>query len=96
VSWVNHELEEGACAPTAAITIAGSLLTVRPADSPRNGTGWNVYVGTAPDAMLLQNTAPLDPGENWIQMTEPAAGRKPGNGQEPDHMQRVPRVLQRG
>jgi hypothetical protein len=97
MSWVNRRGEEGASATPAVATIAGSTLVVAPGNPPGNATGWNVYVGTAPDAMARQNAAALATGENWVQPAVPTTtGPGPGKGQEPNYLRALPRILQRG
>jgi hypothetical protein len=97
VSWVNNAGEDGASAIPATIATAGSSLLVQPADAPpRTAAGWNVYVGTGPDSMALQNGSPIAIGETWLQPATLAAGRPPGTGQRPSYLKPVPRMIQRG
>jgi hypothetical protein len=97
MSWINGAGEEGACAAPAAILIAGGTLLVRPGQAPKTATGWNVYVGAAPNAMLLQNASPIAVGQIWLQPdTVNTAGRAPGTGQSPSYARPVPRVIPRG
>jgi len=97
VSWINSQGQEGASAvPDAIVTSAGTFL-VQPASPPRYATAWNVYVGTTPGSMSLQNAAPLAPGQTWVQPgTLSTTGRAPGSGQTPSYIQPVPRMIQRG
>jgi hypothetical protein len=95
-SWVNSAGEEGASASAAVVTIASGTLNVRTQDAPRNTTGWNVYVGTAPETMAQQNGTPIAAGQSWIQPGTLTLGRAPGAGQRPTYLQPVPRILQRG
>jgi hypothetical protein len=97
MAWVNQAGAEGASAEPAVTATTSSTLLVAPGSPPQNATGWNVYMGLAPEGMTLQNAAPIPPRENWLQPNNVAtAGRKPGNGQLPSYMQPVPRVIQRG
>jgi len=96
MSWVNESGEEGTCPPAASIKTAGSLFLVRPGEAPHNAAGWNVFVGTAPDAVFLQNPTPIELGQPWIQTYAPGTGRAPGDGQRPDYVQPIPRVIRRG
>ncbi len=97
VAWVNAAGEEGASALPATIATAGSTLLVQPAGAPpRTAAGWNVYVGTGPDSMALQNGSPIAIGQTWLQPAPLAAGRPPGPGQRPSYLKPVPRVIQRG
>jgi hypothetical protein len=97
VAWVNAAGEEGASALPASITTSGSSLLVQPVGvPPRTAAGWNVYVGTGPDSMALQNGSPIATGQTWLQPATLAAGRAPGPGQQPSYLKPVPRVIQRG
>jgi hypothetical protein len=100
VAWVNAGGEEGACAIPATIATTGSSLLVQPAGRggapPKTAAGWNVYVGTGPDSMALQNGSPIAIGQTWLQPTPLAAGRPPGPGQPPSYLKPVPRAIQRG
>ncbi len=96
-AWVNRTNEEGASAIPAAIATSSSSFSALPGPVPANATGWNVYVGTDPDSVTLQNSSPLDVGVAWVQpVWISATGRKPGFGQEPNYLQALPRTIQRG
>lgn len=97
VAWVNGQGEEGASAIPAAVTTSTGTLSARPGPPPGNAAAWNVYVGTAPDSMSLQNPLPLALGQLWLQpVTLRTGGRAPGSGQSPSFIQPVPRLIQRG
>ncbi len=97
VAWVNARNEEGASAEPAVIATSSSTLQVQPGDPPRNAIGWNVYIGNDSATMVLQNQAPIGPGERWLQPADLAtAGRLAGTGQEPTYLKPIPRVIQRG
>ncbi len=100
VAWVNAGGEDGACAIPATVATTASSLLVQPAGRggapPRNAAGWNVYVGTGPDSMALQNGSPIAIGQTWLQPATLAAGRPPGAGQRPCYVKPVPRAIQRG
>jgi hypothetical protein len=97
MAWVNRNGEEGASAALAAFSTTSSALLVEPGNAPANATGWNVYVGGAPETMALQNGSPIPAGQNWLQANAPGTtGRTPGNGQMPSYMLPVPRMIQRG
>lgn len=97
ISWTNTRGEEGASATPAAVPTVSSTLLVPSGPAPRNATAWNVYVGTAPETMSLQNASPLSPGQTWLQPgIVTAGGRAPGTGQAPSYIKPVPRMLQRG
>jgi hypothetical protein len=96
MAWTNSQGEEGACAVPAAITTSACTLAVQPGTAPPNATGWNVYLGTGPDNMSLQNDVPIAAGQTWLQPGTMAAGRAPGRGQSPTYVKPVPRMIQRG
>jgi hypothetical protein len=97
VAWVNAGGEDGASAVPATIATTGSTLLVEPAGAPpKTAAGWNVYVGTGPDSMALQNGSPIAIGQTWLQPAAVAAGRPPGPGQRPSYLKPVPRAIQRG
>jgi hypothetical protein len=97
LSWVNEAGEEGASAVPAIISIAGGGLQAQTGSPPAGVTGWNVFIGAAPESMVLQNSSPIPTGEVWQQLGAPAAGgRLAGTGQEPSYFKPIPRVIQRG
>ncbi|PWU04195.1 MAG: hypothetical protein C5B51_17240 [Terriglobia bacterium] len=97
MAWLNSGGEEGACAVPAVITLSSNGIQVQPQAVPQNAAQWNVYVGDAPETMVLQNGAPVYFGQIWEQTAFLAgAGKKPGSGQEPSYYKPLPRVMQRG
>ena len=96
-TWMNQGNEEGAPAPMCSIVTASSTFLVQPDGAPPGVAGWNVYVGTAADCLILQNESRLPTGSAWVQ-TAPIAstGRKLGQGQAPAYHQAASRMLQRG
>ena len=97
MTWLSKDGAEGAPAPPDAIAITTGGFTVTPGPPVAGAVGWNVYVGGGPDCMTLQNIVPLSISAVWPQTTAPTTtGRAPGNGQAPDYIQPVPRVLPRG
>jgi len=95
VAWINGSGDEGATSTPTEIQASGSTFAVQ-ASTPEGVRGWNVYCGTGPERITLQNPAPLTPEETWIQPTVSSSGRAAGNGQEPTYLLPVPRILQRG
>ena len=97
MAWLNSLGEEATSAVPAVITLSASTLQVQPAPAPATATTWNVYVGHAPEAMVLQNSSPIPAGAIWIQMNPLVqTGQRPGRGQEPNYFKPIPRILQRG
>src|ERR1039457_4901930 len=84
MAWTNSTNEEGAPAVASAITTTQSTLLVQPVAPPANAAGWNVYVGTDPDGLEVQNGSPILVGQTWLQPdTVTTGGRGPGTGQSP-------------
>jgi len=82
--------------PATVSTVASTLL-VQPVDPPNNAKGWNVYVGGGPDSMFRQNGTPIGTAQTWTQPgTLATTGRRAGQGQAPNYIKPVPRVLRRG
>jgi hypothetical protein len=97
MAWINKAGEEGASAPPATVATVGGTLLVAPADPPKNAAGWNVYVGGDPDGMFRQNGTPIGATQTWTQPGPLAAsGRRAGQGQVPNYIKPVPRLIQRG
>ena len=96
IAWTNAAGEEGASSAPAMIQVSGSSFAVG-TTAPANARGWNVYAGTGPAAMTIQNPAVLGPGETWVQAdTLSITGRPAGDGQRPSYRLPVPRTIQRG
>ena len=94
-AWTNGAGEEGACSTPTEIRTSNSSFAVR--TSAHAGVrGWNIYCGTDPAAITLQNQAPLAAQETWIQPALTSDGRAAGKGQDPTYRLPVPRILQRG
>ena len=96
IAWTNAANEEGASSVPAMIQVSGSSFAVETSTPPKV-TGWNVYSGTSPATMTIQNPQPLAPGQTWVQPdTLSTTGRRAGSGQEPSYWMPVPRTIQRG
>jgi len=94
---VNAVGQEGAASDATAVTTASSTFLVTAVNPPGTATGWNVYTGTDPNSLALQNGAPVAAGESWVQPGVPStAGRPPGTGQTPNYFRPIPRAIQRG
>lgn len=97
MTWVNRGGEEGAPAVLSTIATTSSTFLVEPMNAPTNGSGWNIYAGTAPDSMFRQNSSLLEAGQTWEQPeTMVQIGNLPGKGQKPNYLQTLPRLIQRG
>jgi hypothetical protein len=96
IAWTNAAGEEGGSSVPAVIEVSGSSFAVQAATTP-NVQGWNVYSGTSPSAMTIQNSPTLAPGQTWVQPdTLSTTGRQAGSGQAPNYRLPVPRTIQRG
>ncbi|MGD0771590.1 MAG: hypothetical protein ABSC05_02090 [Candidatus Solibacter sp.] len=96
IAWTNLAGDEGASSIPATITVAAGSFSVQ-TTTPANVKGWNVYCGTGPTTMTIQNPAVLAPGQTWVQPdTLSTTGRLAGNGQAPTYRLPVPRTIQRG
>jgi hypothetical protein len=97
IAWADTAGEDGLASEPTAVTTANSTFLVQPGTAPKTAAGWNVYTGTDPNNLTLQNAAPVTVGESWIQPGVPSTtGRPPGTGQRPTYFRPVPRVIQRG
>jgi hypothetical protein len=97
MAWVNRSGEEGAAAETADVSTSVSTFSVQSGAAPQNAGGWNVYAGSDPNGMTLQNGSPLRLGQAWQQPVPLTnGGRAPGNGQAASFLKSMPRVIQRG
>jgi hypothetical protein len=96
VAWTNSAGEEGGISIPAVIQVSGSSFAVQ-TTAPANVKGWNVYCGTDPESMTMQNGQGLAPGQTWGQPdTLCTTGRPAGSGQAPSYRLPVPRTIQRG
>ncbi len=98
VAWVNGAGQEGASSAASSIAIPdGNLMTVAAVDPPKNAVGFNVYAGTSPYAMFLQNETLLPIALIYLYIPGQATqGRRPGDGQRPDFVRPMVRTWSRG
>jgi hypothetical protein len=99
VAWRNSSGAEGRPSEMTAIVVPnGSTLEVVVMNPPANAVAWNVYAGTSPDDLFLQNQAPLSPADIWLAPDSGllTSGPQPGTGQEPTFLTPGPRILLRG
>lgn len=99
VSWMNASGEEGAPSQTAALQVpSGDTLQAQAVNPPANAAFWRVYAGATPDALHLQNPAPLAVGASWIAPGPglTTSGPQPGDGQKATYVNPSPRILLRG
>jgi hypothetical protein len=99
VTWKNINGEEGGPSEMTALDVpAFSTLQVEAIKPPPNATSWNVYVGSTPDSLFLQNLATLGVTANWIAPFAVllTSGPQPGTGQRPEFLSPGPRILLRG
>jgi hypothetical protein len=99
IAWRNANGEEGRPSEMTALVVTdGDTLQVQAVNAPPNVISWNVYAGTTPDTLFLQNATPLDPTTSWIapDFGLLTSGPKPGTGQQPTFLSPGPRILLRG
>jgi hypothetical protein len=98
IAWLNTRGEEGAAGAAASLTTsAQQVIQATPQNIPGNAKTWNVYAGLGTESLALQNSAPLDVTQVWVEPnTGLVTGRVPGNGQDPNSYRVLPRTLQRG
>ena len=95
-TWVSGSGQEGAASDTAQLTtLDGQELVVATTDAPSIAAGWNVYVGTSPGALSLQNQSPLAINSSWT-MTGLISGSPPAKGQQATWFVVDQRVIERG
>jgi hypothetical protein len=96
VTWVNACGQEGAPSSLAQSgTSAGQQLVVTVGAPPPNVTGWNVYVGTSPAALNLQNQSAAAMS-SWTMTSGPSPGAPIPMGQLPTWFIVDHRVMERG
>ena len=95
-AWINGQGEEGCNSNPAVVTTTASTFNVAAGAVPERATGWNVYVGTAPESMMLQNGTPLAGETVWLQPATLANGRQPSAGQSPNVLRAIRQFIQRG
>jgi len=98
VGWVNAAGQEGQASDASSIAVAaGRYMTVSTAGTPSNAAGFNVYAGSAPDSMALQNASPLASGSSYTYVPGMVSGgRGPGRGQCSQFKRRLTRTILRG
>ncbi len=99
VTYVNAAGEEGLPSTVTSITtLDGSAPDIQPVNAPVNVTGWNLYGGTAPESLFLQNSSALDLSTDSVYYPSSAltSGTVPGSGQKPNYYKKLTRLLQRG
>jgi hypothetical protein len=96
IAWTNAAGEEGASSEPAMVQVSRCSFAVQ-TTAPPNVKGWNVYGGTSPMILTLQNVPPLAPKQTWVQPDAlSTTGRPAGRGQKPNYRLPVPRMIQRG
>ncbi len=96
-AWAGGNGEEGCPSDFSVLSAPqGTVPVVETGEAPATVTGWNVYLGTAPDAVYQQNASPISIGSSWTMPSSGlVAGKPAGKGQSPSSYKRIERVLQR-
>ena len=86
ISWVNAFRQEGCASEVQqATTNDGSAMVVASAQTPEGIDSWNVYAGSGPESVQLQNATPIPIAGTWIlPPTGLISGKTPGDGQSPE------------
>ncbi len=86
VSWVNASGQEGQPGEITSFEApAGSVPTVDAVNPPAEATGFHVYLGTSPEALTRQTSAPVAVGDTFVLPDSGLVdGPAPGDGQDPD------------
>ena len=97
-SWVGALGQEGTVSDAEqATSIDGSAVVVGVSGPPSSAVSWNVYAGSAPENVTLQNTSPLSIKATWmLPASGLCSGRTPGSGQVPECWIVDRRILLRG
>jgi hypothetical protein len=96
---VNACGEESSGSLTGSLELpAGNALSFQLRHIPANASGWNIYVGDSPAQTFRQNDTSLAADDTWVFYPSTAATRPhlPGDGQAPNFLRALPRLLQRG
>jgi hypothetical protein len=99
VTLVNAAGEESSASCTESLELpVGNALNIQADRVATNVRGWNVYVGDSPSRIFLQNDEPLSPQDSWTFYPSSAASSKHlvGDGQRPNLLRALPRLIQRG
>jgi hypothetical protein len=97
VTWVDGTGQEGAPSDFMQLgTSNGQQLFVTVSNPPQNVSTWNVYVGTTPTTLTLQNTDPLATSVGWTMTSGLNAGVMLPTGQQPTWFAVDHRVIERG
>jgi hypothetical protein len=98
ISWINAFRQEGCASDVQQATTGdGSATVVASAQAPEGIDSWNVYAGSGPESVQLQNTTPIPIGGTWIlPPTGLISGKAPGDGQSPEWWIVDRHVLPRG
>ncbi len=98
ISWISGFNQEGCASEVQqATTSDGSATVVASGRAPEDIETWNVYAGSSPENVQLQNVTPIAIGGTWIlPPTGLISGRTPGDGQSPEWWIVDRHVLPRG
>ena len=97
-TWVSAQGNEGAPGEVRDLSLPdSSCLTAATTSAAPTGARWNLYAGTSPDQLHLQNDSPLDLNDVWIQRVAFRTDtRAAGNGQKPDYVVEHVHQIRRG
>jgi hypothetical protein len=98
VTWTSADGQEGAPSTVTTFdTPPGGVLVVTAQNPPMDAVAFNVYAGTTPETVTLQNFFPVPAGSSFT-MPESGlvSGVPPGTGQVPDVYVSGTPVMKRG
>lgn len=97
-TFVNVEGEESSPSTIVQSTVPeGNVAVVGTSPPPSNAVGWNLYGGTSPDDLELQNPSSCAIGSTWAFVFPGVTGGvAPGTGQSPNITRDLPRRIMRG
>jgi hypothetical protein len=102
VSWIDSKGNESALSPINGLVVySQSSISVQMAegvlDAPSAAFGWNVYLGSDTNNITLQNGNPLSIGSTWsLPVSGITSGPRGGEGQKPNFIVPVSRLIRRG
>ncbi|MDQ6678008.1 MAG: hypothetical protein M3Z09_11990 [Acidobacteriota bacterium] len=99
VTYQNQAGEESSPSSVLSTDLTdGTAADLTVSTLPPKVVGWNFYGGTVPGNLFQQNTELLAPDADWCYLPSLAnsTGNQPSDGQMPNEVRRIPRLLQRG
>jgi hypothetical protein len=99
VALLNAAGEQSSPSPVESVQLPdGNAVDIQVSDQPANAQAWNLYGGSSPDALYLQNESPIPLDGHWVfyPSTSLLNSAQPGIGQTANVTKPLPRLLSRG